>query len=242
MFYEYARTSTKDQAKEEKTSIGEQLRKCHAIAVMRGCNNKYDCVEVTDAGVSGTVPLSERPAASKMLAELQPGDIVCVAKLDRIFRSTSDAVHSAERFKKRGVKLILCDISVEPLDDSPVGQLFFTVLAAIASFERARIRERILEGKAAKRAKGGHTGGNKPPLGYRVEGKGKEAILVKDEREQEHILEARKLFGEVPGTRRMHRIAEVMASQGMVDRTGKSYTYKSLSRMLARRDVQHVAR
>ena len=42
---------------------------------------------VMEAGVSGSVPLSERPQGRALLTALQAGDAVITAKLHRMFRS-----------------------------------------------------------------------------------------------------------------------------------------------------------
>ena len=56
------------------------------------------------------------------------------------------------------------------------GKLFFTMLAAFAEFEREMIRERVIAGLAAARARG-HHGGRKPALSP---AKQREARILKD--------------------------------------------------------------
>lgn len=70
--------------------------------------------------------------------------------------------------------------------------MFFTVLAAMAEFERERLRDRVANGQRAKAAKGGHIGGT-APFGYRVEGSGKEARLVEIPEQQAALTTVRKL-------------------------------------------------
>jgi DNA invertase Pin-like site-specific DNA recombinase len=45
-----------------------------------------------ERGVSGSKPLAERPESSRLLAALQPNDVVITPKLDRMFRSALDAL------------------------------------------------------------------------------------------------------------------------------------------------------
>ena len=40
-----------------------------------------------EAGVSGSVPLAERPEGKRLLEVVKPGDVVITPKLDRMFRS-----------------------------------------------------------------------------------------------------------------------------------------------------------
>ncbi len=65
---------------------------------------------VVEEGVSGSVPVAERPAAGPLFARLSKGDVVIAPKLDRLFRSALDALKVVEDLKKRGVALHLLDL------------------------------------------------------------------------------------------------------------------------------------
>jgi putative DNA-invertase from lambdoid prophage Rac len=62
---------------------------------------------VIEEGVSGSVPVEDRPVGGQLFATLHRGDIVIAAKLDRLFRSALDALKVVESLKTRGVKLHL---------------------------------------------------------------------------------------------------------------------------------------
>ncbi len=179
--YGYTRVSSTDQV--AGSSLGDQRRRIDAIAALRG-----DAVAAvySDEGVSGSVPLAGRPSGAAMLAVLTAGDVVIVAKLDRMFRSASDALTTAEQWKAQGISLVLSDMGAEPVTENGVSRLFFGMLALVAEFERGRIAERRADGQRAKRAKGGHLGGN-APFGYQVIGHGKDASLLPVPSEQAAI-------------------------------------------------------
>ena len=229
MLLAYARVSTLDQADESKASITEQLARCKAIAAARGATSQYDYATYVDRGVSGSIPLSKRPHGKALLARADRGDLIVASKLDRIFRSASDALATVERLKVKGIGLIICDMGIDPVGDSPATSMFFAMLAAFAQFERERIKERILEGKAAKRKQGGHIGGP-IPFGYRKDGKGKNARLVRCEKEQAHIAAAKQIISAGPVT--LSQVARVMASGGMLGRDGKPYRFAAIERMI----------
>ncbi len=231
MLHAYARVSTLTQSGPDKTSIAEQLAKCKAVASLRGSVGKYDFMTHSDEGVSGSVPLIDRPAGKDMLDQLHPGDIVLAAKMDRIFRSGVDALATVERFKKQKIGLILCDIGIEPVADSPVATMFFSMLAAFAQFERERICERIAEGKKAKAAKGGLAGGP-VPFGFTKVGEGPKAILVRNEIEEEHMRAARYYAIHAKRRKRPTQIARLMADEGMVGRDGKPYHRATIWKMI----------
>ena len=74
---------------------------------------------------------------------------------------------------------------MEPTNNG-MSRMFFGMLALMAEFERTRIHERTQDGKAAKKAKGGHIGGTRP-FGYDVVGKGKAGVLEPRAGEHEYI-------------------------------------------------------
>ena len=193
MIFTYARVSTIEQGAEGAASIPEQLRKCKALASMRGIPNK-DVVQFVDKGISGSTPLSLRPQGKEMLEALQKGDVVVSSKMDRLFRSAIDALQTAEQFKQQGVDLILIDLGVDPVTANGTAKLFFSVLAVMAEFERDRIRERTEEGRRGKRARRGYMGGRGAPIGFKVIGKGRDAQLEEDEREQKAIAKIQELL------------------------------------------------
>src|ERR1700749_745390 len=168
--YGYTRESGADQVKG--TSLDDQERRVRGLAHMRGAD---DIRIFRDEGISGSVALDQRPEGSKLTAALRPGDTVIASKLDRMFRSASDALNRAQGWKEQGVTLILADIGTEPVTENGVGKLMFTVLAAMAEWERDRIAERVADGRTAKKARGGFIGGT--PFGYVKTGQGKASML-----------------------------------------------------------------
>lgn len=221
MIYGYTRVSTIEQA--SGTSLDEQENRIKGAALMRG----EDVSEVfTDAGVSGSVPLRQRPSGGRLLDVLQPGDTLIVAKLDRIFRSAADALTMVEELKTHGIDLIVTDMGVDPVTQNGASKMFFGMMACVAEFERTRIKERQKEGNQAKRAKSGFTGG-KCPFGYRVVGSGKEAMLAPDPAEQEAITLINQLR---KGGMSYQKIAEEL------DRIGMKASHMTVKRIVERHE------
>lgn len=127
-----------------------------------------------DKGVSGAKPLAERPYGKRMLDNLKAGDAVIALKLDRMFRSAGDAVQQLEEFKKRKIKLFLLDMG--EVTGNGIAAMVFTILSAVAQFERERIAERIAESKALAKEQNRYTGGV-IPFGFDVvENEGKKFL------------------------------------------------------------------
>lgn len=100
--------------------------------------------------VSGTK--ASRPGLDRLLADLEPGDVLTVWKLDRLGRSVSHLVNVVNDLNGRNVQLRSL---TEGLDTTtPAGRLLFHVMAALAEFERDLILERTAAGLAAARAAG----------------------------------------------------------------------------------------
>jgi len=177
--YGYARVSTTRQASEGE-SLDVQRRMIEGYAHMHGL--VLDEVMIEE-GVSGSVPLHERPVGGVLLAKVRKGDIIIAAKLDRCFRSALDALKVVEQFKNQGVKLHLLDLGGD-IAGNGLSKLFLTIAAAFAEAERDRIRERVAQTKADQRARGRYLGG-KVPFGYRVDHE--TGALIEHEAEQEAI-------------------------------------------------------
>jgi DNA invertase Pin-like site-specific DNA recombinase len=164
--YAYTRVSTDRQASEGE-SLAVQERTVGGYAQMHGWAIDRTFVE---SGVSGSVPLGERPEGRSLLTMVEAGDIIVSVKLDRVFRSASDALNCLEKLKGKGVHLHLIDLGGD-VTGNGIAKLVFTILSAVAEAERDRIRERIAVVKADQRRRGRYLGGS-VPFGYSLDAQG----------------------------------------------------------------------
>ncbi len=134
MILGYARVSTDDQ------SLDAQLDALARAGVERTFSDK----------MSGTV--RRRPELDRLLDQLRPGDVVVVAKYDRLARSLKDLLEIVDAIQDKGggFRSLAEDIDTT----TPAGRLVFHVFASIAQFERERIAERTREGLKAARTRG----------------------------------------------------------------------------------------
>jgi DNA invertase Pin-like site-specific DNA recombinase len=94
----------------------------------------------------------KRPKLQEVLARLDEGDVLVVAKLDRLARSVADLYHIVSQIKARGARLEVLD---QPVDlESFTGKIVFTVLGLVAELETDLRKQRQMAGIAAARAKG----------------------------------------------------------------------------------------
>jgi DNA invertase Pin-like site-specific DNA recombinase len=150
----YARVSTLDQ------DPAMQLRELRAYAAHRRLPITAEFIDQ----VSGTT--ADRPALERLWQAVRARklDTILVWKFDRFAHSTKQLIDALEEFRHLGVDFISI---TEQIDiSSPMGKAMFTVISAIAEFERSLISERVCAGIAKARATGTRHG--RPKLDARI--------------------------------------------------------------------------
>jgi putative DNA-invertase from lambdoid prophage Rac len=220
----YVRVSTAEQANNG-LSLDTQQRQIEGWAAVKG----WDVAAVfVEAGVSGSVPLADRPEGQRLLTTLRPGDVVITAKLDRMFRSAADALGTLEEIKDQGVALHMIDLGGDVCGNG-ISKLVFTILSAVAENERDRIRARIRDVKRDRASQRLFNGG-KRPFGFDIVGEGKNRRLVPNASEQAALARGRALRD---AGKTYRDVAEAWVSEfGM-----RKLDAKSIQRMLARAAV-----
>jgi DNA invertase Pin-like site-specific DNA recombinase len=120
------------------------------------------CDKIYSEKVSGK-STDDRRQFKRLMNDLLPGDIVLVAKLDRLARSSRDLLNILhDIIEKNDCHFVSlgeswCDTTTD------VGRLMITIMSGIAEFERGLIRRRCDEGIEEAKAKGVKFG-RKPKL------------------------------------------------------------------------------
>ena len=116
----------------------------------RDALKKYGVDMIYNEKMTGTK--HNRPELAKMLDRMTEGDTVVIESLSRLGRSTKDLIELTELFEEKGVHLVSLK---EQIDTSTsTGKLLFTLMSAIAQFERDVIADRTREGLRSARARG----------------------------------------------------------------------------------------
>ena len=131
----YARVSTVDQNLELQMDALKEA----------GCEKIF-----SDRGVSGAE--AERPGLDEALDRIRKKDTLVIWKLDRLGRSLSDLLSIVEYLKDRGAHFLSIQDGFDTSTAS--GKMVFSVIGAMAEYERNLIRERTMAGLAAARARG----------------------------------------------------------------------------------------
>ena len=138
----YARVSTLEQ--EPENQLAELRRYCE----LRG----WELREYVDRGVSGSK--DRRPALDELLrdAKRRRFDVLVCWRLDRLGRNLKHLVTLLEELQSLGVAFVSLGEGIDCT--TPAGRLQLHVLAALAEFERERIRERVVAGLRRAKADG----------------------------------------------------------------------------------------
>jgi DNA invertase Pin-like site-specific DNA recombinase len=142
----YARVSTSDQTCENQ--LLELRRYCEA----RG----WQATEYVDSGISGAK--DKRPALDVLLkdAKRRRFDVLVCWRLDRLGRNLRHLVTMLEDLNHVGVAFVSLGEGIDCT--TPAGKLQLHILAALAEFERERIRERVMAGLQRAKAQGHRLG------------------------------------------------------------------------------------
>jgi len=147
----YCRVSTAGQA-EQGVSLEAQEERLRAYCQMQGLDIEAVLIE---EGVSATKPLHARPMGSKLVAMVKNGTVqhVVALKLDRLFRSSVDALSVTSEWDKNGIALHLVDMGGQSMNTaSAMGRMMLTMMAAFAQFERDLVSERTTAALQHKKA------------------------------------------------------------------------------------------
>ena len=111
---------------------------------------KYGVDKIYNEKMTGTK--KDRPELNKLLDRMTGGDTVVIESLSRLGRSTKDLIELTELFKNKGVNLVSLKENIDTTTST--SKLLFTLMSAIAQFERDVIADRTREGLQAARARG----------------------------------------------------------------------------------------
>lgn len=219
--YGYLRVSTDAQA-DSGLGLDAQRSAITAAAARLG----LDLGDVfTDAGLSGALELEDRPGLFAAVNALKRGDVLLVAKRDRLGRDVV-AVAMLERLTARKGARIISAAGEGTEGTDAASMLQRRILDAFGEYERLIIGQRTKAALKAKRDRGERAGNI--PFGYSLNADGRTLDANADERRVIELLRELKAAGYT-----LRQIADELNRQGFTTRRGTAWRHQYVAGLAA---------
>lgn len=225
----YIRVSSDEQSEKYGPDVQRQ-----AIADYARRSGLELVAEFTDLGVSGTVPLEERPGLRDALEAVQEGRarVLLCSTFSRLARDTLQALLIERAFKDAGAEVVFAE-GVNGDGDAVV--MMREMMHSFAGFERRQLVRRLREARETKRTSGGFAEG-RVPYGYVSE---KAALVVDGPLDDPYAPAAvvRRVFADVARGMSPGMVAQWLNGQGVLAPQGGKKWRDATVRTIARNDA-----
>lgn len=179
-----------------------------------------------DEGVSGKTGIDKRPALLDAIAQLKKGDVLIVAKRDRLGRDPMVVAMIESAVKRKGARIV--SAAGEGTDsDSPTDILMRRMVDAFAEYERLIIGARTKAALQAKKARNESTG--YIAYGYQLSDDG---VHVEECLEEQATLRKIELLRQSGMS--LRKVADELNQLGIFKRGGEKWNHVNLHNVCKR--------
>jgi DNA invertase Pin-like site-specific DNA recombinase len=218
----YRRVSTSEQAESGLGLLGQQTQ----IEQAAGRLGLTLGPTFTDAGFSGSLGIEHRRGLADALNALQRGDVLLVAKRDRIARDAFLAVLVERSVTKKGCRIVSAAGEGTENDD-PAAVFTRRILDAVSELERSLIAARTRAAMREAKKRGLRVG--RIPYGSRL---GADGRLLEPDPEERATLALIRSLRQLGWTQA--GIADELNRRGLTTRSGGVFTRSFVQQLLVR--------
>src|SRR5688572_9150478 len=225
----YLRVST-DQQADSGLGLEAQREAVHKTAARLG----LPLADVfTDAGLSGALDLESRPNLFAAVQALKRGDVLIVAKRDRLGRDLVGVAMIERQIMRKGARIV--SAAGEGTEGTDAGAMLQRqILDVFAEYERRLIGQRTKAALQAKRARGERAGN--VPFGYQLGADGQMLEECKPEQAALAILGELRAAGYS-----LRQIAAELNRQGFTTRRGTAWRFEYVRSLVGHSAVRAAA-
>lgn len=216
----YLRVST-EQQRESGLGMEAQRQMCLAYIAKHGSQS---VLEFMDEGFSGSLELDRRPALLESISHLEKGDVLLIAKRDRIGRDPIVNAMIERAVERKKARLVSASGDVNDSND-PSSILMKRMVDAFAEYERLIIGARTKAALQVKKRKGQRIG--HIPYGY---------SLCIDNVHLEHNEDEQIILSLINTGRELglsyRKIAQDFNEMNILNRQGMKWNHVSITRVM----------